>query len=368
MGHSRGGEGMRAALAQYRDAGSPWKGRIGPVGFRAVYEIGPVDGQTSRTLDALGMAWNVLLPYCDGDVSDLEGVHPFDRMLLDRKEPARLPKSTFAVYGANHDFYNTEWQTSEFDGCIGRDNTRLFPQLAGSAKQRQTALLSFVPFMRAHVGEAARPALASLFDPDVPLPPALARITKIDRGYTDTPDKGIEARVEDFGKATGVSDSGQPELARGIGLEHTQPPNDDARQRAAAITWSGGGAHLFQTGSPASGSTLSLAGYRTLEFRASRQCGLEDCGIPSPLNASPTTDFTVQLVTASLRLSTGVRLASFLALRGPVGLLSTTFDFTFLHPVLMTAPIPLSAFGSAPAPPFAACATPSIARRPARST
>ena len=43
MGHSRGGEGMRAALAQLRDPGSPWPGRIGAdLRIRSVYEIGPV--------------------------------------------------------------------------------------------------------------------------------------------------------------------------------------------------------------------------------------------------------------------------------------------------------------------------------------
>src|SRR6185312_1207114 len=62
MGHSRGGEGMRAAVAQYQDTGSPWPARIGPVTFEALFEIGPVDGQTSRILNNTGMQWNVLLP------------------------------------------------------------------------------------------------------------------------------------------------------------------------------------------------------------------------------------------------------------------------------------------------------------------
>ena len=109
---------MRAALAQFRDRGSPWPGRIG-AGTRlgALYEIGPVDGQTSRVLDASGVAWNVLLPFCDGDVSSVEGVQVFDRQLLRRTDAGKLPKSTFAVWGANHNFYNTEWQQSDSPGC-----------------------------------------------------------------------------------------------------------------------------------------------------------------------------------------------------------------------------------------------------------
>src|SRR5712692_10357279 len=84
LGHSRGGEGVRAAYNQYRDPGSPWPDRIpDAVGFRAVFEIGPVDGQTNRLLDADGTVWNVLLPMCDGDVSNLQGIRAFDRNLTD---------------------------------------------------------------------------------------------------------------------------------------------------------------------------------------------------------------------------------------------------------------------------------------------
>ena len=201
MGHSRGGEGMRAALAQYADAGSPWPQRIGTLGFKALFEIGPVDGQTSRTLDARGVAWNVLLPYCDGDVSDLEGVRPFDRMLRTRTEQPPMPKSTFAVYGANHNFYNTEWQQSDSAGCTGADNVRLFGNTGGSGRIRHTARLSLVPFMLAHVGKAAQPALAAMFDPAVPLPATLASVTKVDRGYSDTSDPTVVTTIERFDRS-----------------------------------------------------------------------------------------------------------------------------------------------------------------------
>lgn len=342
MGHSRGGEGMRAALAQYKDAASPWRRRIGPVGFKALYEIAPVDGQTGRTLDALGVAWNVLLPFCDGDVFDLQGIKPFDRMLLAQKEQAPRPKSTFAVYGANHNFYNTEWQLSDSPGCAGRGNTALFPQLKGSPRQRQTAVASLVPFMRAHVGKAAQPARARLFDPATALPPALAKLTRIDRGYTDTPDGSSAGRIDDFDRPTGTSGSGQPEVARGIGIEHLRPVDHDGRQRAAAITWQATGPHLFQTKWSAPGSGRSLAGYRTLEFRASRQCDAS-CTAPAQLNLTAATDFTVQLVRPDGSLSASVGLARHLTLRGPAGV--GNGDLALLHPILATARIPLRAFG-----------------------
>ncbi|HME91301.1 MAG TPA: hypothetical protein VKE49_07745, partial [Myxococcaceae bacterium] len=42
IGHSRGGEGARAAFALYRDSGSPWPGRIpDPLTFQGIFEIGP---------------------------------------------------------------------------------------------------------------------------------------------------------------------------------------------------------------------------------------------------------------------------------------------------------------------------------------
>ena len=52
MGHSRGGEAMRAVLAQYRDAKSIWPARIPNLKIRGIFEIGSVDGQAGRVLDA----------------------------------------------------------------------------------------------------------------------------------------------------------------------------------------------------------------------------------------------------------------------------------------------------------------------------
>src|SRR5262249_24133204 len=59
MGHSRGGEGIRAAYNQYRDgAADPITAAIPvPVNFRALFEIGPVDGQTGRVLNPPGVVW-----------------------------------------------------------------------------------------------------------------------------------------------------------------------------------------------------------------------------------------------------------------------------------------------------------------------
>jgi hypothetical protein len=347
VGHSRGGEGMRAALAQYTDAGSPWRTRIGPLGLKALFEIAPVDGQTSRTLDARGIAWNVLLPYCDGDVSDLEGVKPFDRMLRTRTEHPPLPKSTFAVYGANHNFYNTEWQLSDSEGCAGAGNLPLFGASGGSFRERQTARLSLVPFMLAHVGKAAQPTLANLFDPRAPLPSALTGVTKVDRGFSVASDPTMVAVIEGFNRSPGTSSSGQAALVQGIGLQHVHPEEHDATQRAAAITWSGTGSHLFQTNWTAPGTGRSLAGFTILELRVSRQCDGSCWTLDPPTSATPT-DFSVQLVRPNGSLSRKVALSSYVSLRGPVGR-DEGGGLASLHPILMTARIPVPDFGLAPA-------------------
>jgi hypothetical protein len=182
---------MRAAYNLYRDAESPWA-RIGPVTFEGIFEIGPVDGQTSRLLNADGSVWNVLLPMCDGDVFNLQGVRPFDRRLLIRAEPEPLQKSTFTVWGANHNFYNTEWQLSDSPGCLAK---RLFGNLLRSAEQRTTALPAC---SRSSEGMWAPvdPSFNENFNPEFQLPDGGAG-TRIDRGY-GVPGSAFTTTFDDF--------------------------------------------------------------------------------------------------------------------------------------------------------------------------
>jgi hypothetical protein len=316
MGHSRGGEGMRAALAQFRDRGSPWPSRIGSgTRFKALYEIGPVDGQTDRVLNAAGVAWNVLLPYCDGDVSSLEGVQVFDRLLLVKSEPAKLPKSTFAVWGANHNFYNTEWQESDSPGCA--DHAALFPQLKGSGAQRATALRSLVPFFRAHVGRSVKPSLAALFDPLVALPTSISSVTRVDRGYTDTPDKTVELRLEDFDRPTGTSSYGQTNRAQGITIEHLRPLDHDQAQRAAAINWTAAGKQrLLQTNWTPPGAGRDIAAYRT-SSSGCRASAASSAMIPTRSTALQQRTCQSSWSARTEGCRPAVRLSDHFALRGP---------------------------------------------------
>jgi hypothetical protein len=68
MGHSRGGEGVVRHYVLNNSLGAPY-------GIKAVFPLAPVDFNRFVVNNA---ALNVLLPYCDGDVADLQGVHFYD--------------------------------------------------------------------------------------------------------------------------------------------------------------------------------------------------------------------------------------------------------------------------------------------------
>ena len=342
MGHSRGGEGMRAAYEQYRAPGSPWPARIGTaIGFEALFEIGPVDGQTGpRTnpnqLNADGLAWTVLLPNCDGDVFNLQGVKPFDRMMLITNEnPARF-KATYTVWGTNHNFYNTEWQFSDSPGCLGQ--TRLFPRLLGSTDQRVASSASFLAFMRGNVGVSPVTAFNQNFDPQFALPAVVSDVTRVDRGYTDSPNATITKVFDDFPVApTNTYNAHGAQFTLGPVSQH------DSSQRAAAVSWNNAGPNVFfQSNAPL---PVDMSAQRTLEFRVSRQCHDLLCHNAGPQSHN-TTNFSVQLLTGVGQMSSPIQLQDYLSLTGPVGSL-TEFAGTLAHPILMTARIPLSAFGGA---------------------
>ncbi|HKH46331.1 MAG TPA: hypothetical protein VKM72_16850 [Thermoanaerobaculia bacterium] len=344
LGHSRGGEGVRAAYNLYRDAGSPWPARIGPVRFEGIFEIGPVDGQTSRVLNADGTAWNVLLPMCDGDVADLQGVRPFDRMMAIRSESPALPKSTFTVWGTNHNFYNTEWQLSDSPGCLGHQ--KLFGNLLGSADQRVTALASVLAFFRANVGADADPALGAVLNPQFEVPASLADVTRVDRGYTDSADASVTTTFDDFDRPTGINSAGMANTASHVTVTHGGIADHDRSQRVAQVAWSSAGDDTwFQSNWTAPGTGRNASGYKTLDFRVSRQCGDAAC---THRGAQWVTDtsFSIRLVGANGELSAPIRLSDLLTLTGPVGGLVRYGFGASPHPILQTVRIPLSAFAS----------------------
>jgi len=334
IGHSRGGEGMRAAYNYYRDSGSPWPARIvTPLNVQGIFEIAPVDGQTSRTLNADATVWNVLLPMCDGDVSDLEGVKPFDRMMRVFNEARPTQKSTFTVWGANHNFYNTEWQRNDSPGCV--DHPPLWMDGAyESSDQRQTGLFSAMAFIRGNIGPAAAPTFNQNFNPQFSLPSGLAALTRVERGYTDSPHSSVTRVFEDFINATGIGTYGFPTESSGLIVFQGGMPVHDSVQRAARIIWSVPGGYL-QTNWTAAGDGRDVSDARTLDLRVSR-------GYDPSVDVLGNTDFSIQLSMADGSLSAPVQLSTYAYLTGPVG----SGDAN-RHPVLQTARVPLGDFAGA---------------------
>jgi hypothetical protein len=349
LGHSRGGEGMRAAYNFYQSdpGGTNWQTLIGPVTFEGIFEIGPVDGQTALTLNALGTAWNVLLPMCDGDVFNLQGVRPFDRMLRINSESPARQKSTFTVWGANHNFYNTEWQLSDSPGCFA--NQRLFNHQVGSADIRTTGIASAVAFFVANVGSTRLPEYNRNFNPQFELPASVSNITRVDRGFTDSPDSSLTTVFDDFTAATGFNSHGPANTSSNVAVVHGHVANHDPLQQfAALVSWNGPGANtFFQSNWTNPSNGINASSYGTLDFRVSRQCA--DPTDPLCNHQSNwfnfETNFSIRLVGADGTLSNPVQLRDYVSLTGPVGSLVLGFG-TAGHPILQTARIPIQAFGN----------------------
>ncbi|GEL94281.1 hypothetical protein [Cellulomonas composti] len=97
VGHSRGGEGVQRAALQAA-AGDRFS-------IAGQVLVAPTDfGQQV----AVGVPTTVLLPYCDGDVSDLQGQMYVDQGARDA-DGDRALKSAVLVIGANHNYFNSQW-------------------------------------------------------------------------------------------------------------------------------------------------------------------------------------------------------------------------------------------------------------------
>ena len=129
VGHSRGGEGVDRASIQI-PLSAPYR-VVGQV------LIAPTDFGTQT---APYVPTVTLLPYCDGDVSDLQG-QKFTDGARDLTTGDTSLKSSVLVMGANHNYFNTEWtpglaQAPAWDdwggdpraACGKRNPDRLSPQ------------------------------------------------------------------------------------------------------------------------------------------------------------------------------------------------------------------------------------------------
>ncbi|HKF55541.1 MAG TPA: hypothetical protein VKJ45_08865 [Blastocatellia bacterium] len=173
MGHSRGGEGVVRHFQYNQSLGSPY-------GIKAVFAIGPTD--FNREI-INRVAFAVTLPYCDGDVRTLEGVHYFDdsRYNVPGDQSA---KHALLVMGADHNFYNTIWTPGSLPGG-GSDDWLTFTQGGGGdpfcgtgignqrltpAQQQADGLVSVASFFRTYIGHESQfltPLATGGFSPEI---------------------------------------------------------------------------------------------------------------------------------------------------------------------------------------------------------
>ncbi|TXN22774.1 hypothetical protein [Methylobacterium sp. WL19] len=340
MGHSRGGEGIRAALQQYRDKGSSFSSLIKNLEIKSLFEIGPVDGQTSRVLDADGVNSMVLLPSCDGDVSTLQGMKVFDRVFFNKTDKIKAFHGSIYAWGANHNAYNTEWQESDSRDCYGADE--IYPQNGRSRPQQLTAVQTLVPFFRGTVGANADPSLAAIFNPSNSLPSSLTDITNVDRGFLPQPIGPDVERLETFSRDTGTSDAGVRTTSKGVTVVHQSAAFEhQAGTRVATVGWDAQskGIKMFQINF-APGKDFSP--FKAISFRTSLRCFGQICLNPASENGEMS--YLVRLVDANDQLSQGFLTSKEVRISRPVG--PTNYrGAKQLHSTLYTINISLSQFG-----------------------
>ncbi len=330
MGHSRGGEGMRAAYQQYRDSGSIWAPRIGPANFRAMFEIGPVDGQTSRTLTPDSLFWNVILPMCDGDVSNLQGVRPYDRVRFFGGDDPPTLKGTSTVYGANHNYFNTQWQVSDSGGCSGPGNPPIFVPGAsvGSPQQQQIGLSLVSAMFRGAVGPDADPVFLNTFDPLYLLPMTVTDVTRVDRGFNFSPrSPEVSLVLERFASLATLTRSNLESFSLTVPPEHY--PATPTRQ-AGLVRWNVADPEVYLQSDWAAGPT-DISTYSIFEFDVDREI--------NTLNPLAATNFHVQLVQGDGSLCVPVSAADYVVIDGPQGGPGGRW-----HSMLQTARIPVTDF------------------------
>jgi hypothetical protein len=188
MGHSRGGEGVARHFTFNISQGSPY-------GIRAVLPLAPTD--FNRTL-VNNVPLMVMLPYCDGDVSDLQGIHYFDDVRYNVPgDPAS--KHYVLVMGADHDFFNTVWSPSSGIPGAADDWVAFVPggvsdsfcgtgktsQRLTESQQRAVSTGFFTAFFRTFVGGETQ--FLPILTGDAPPPPGVTHDLHVTFHAPDNP-------------------------------------------------------------------------------------------------------------------------------------------------------------------------------------
>lgn len=307
MGHSRGGEGVVYNAEYNKSLGSPY-------GIKAVLPLAPVDffRHVLNDIPLLNIA-----PYCDGDVSDLQGVHFYDdaryNVVTDE-----APKYNILMLGANHNFFNTVWTPNIYVGggaddwedygytptdaqCGTKKATRL------DTTKQKAALNAYLPgFFRLYLGNETQ--FAPIFEVKDIVPPASSKLDtnkvfvsyhpgksdRLDINRTDNTTSlttnTLTGSVTTGGLvSSGMCGGGFSMTDCSLSFSPTQEPHSgDASTLGLGQTnmaWNSA-TDFYQNDIPTAKQDIS--GYQDLQFRVAVNYALSSPG--------PNLDFTVQII------------------------------------------------------------------------
>jgi hypothetical protein len=345
MGHSRGAVGMRSALADYANPNTGWKNEAPGARFRGLLELSPPHepGGETQIADPFNLPFLHLVGLCDGELStyaEQSVVNPtYDRLLYSGGSETGVNfKAAYGIYGANHRYFNTEWQKNDSpNGCVNQ--TPLFTGAAtetGSQSQRDAALTAVRNFFTATTGAGRDPAAMRPFDPVYAAPsgPTIARSFSMSATYANS------SHLEAFDNPTGINSNWVPnDQSQLVAYDHYRGPREhDTNYPYARIEWATNSASTYlQTNFMSAGTGNDMTGYPYLEFRAE--------GTMNPQIA-----FSIRLVNGNGTLSGSVASSTYgslLATPGTIGTGDANQPATYLHPPMRTFRIPLSAFSGA---------------------
>jgi len=327
IGHSRGGEGVRAAYNMNRDENSPF-------GIKAVIEISPVDfgrGLANPLYNVDDVHFGLVLSACDADVSDNQGIRALDRSLfLQEKNPTT--KVQKYVWGSNHNFFNSEWlPESTLFPCVD------LPIMTTRPPQEAVGAVYLMGMIRAWLGNENFPGLLT---GDLPPPPAVQ--VPVDTAYLESPSRTWTVENFTHAAAPRLNQAGAVNSWINLNIRSCNAGNcalapvnwtHDVGTFVADVSWPQRPGATASLTIPLSsgGEGVDISQYRYISFRvAAKYSEL------NPTNPG-TQNFTVQLSTES-GSSNGVQTASYTNIPFPVGGL-------FRRSILKTVRIPLSSLG-----------------------
>ena len=147
MGHSRGGEGVTSAATLNQALAEPFD-------IVSTLPLAPVDFGRMTVPNVPNL---VILPYCDGDVSNQQGQHMNDDARYAFGDD--VLRSDVWVMGANHNFFNTVWTPGLYSFNVSDDwsgtsttSARAVDSVCGTAGPAVDTTIRLSPSVQYDVG------------------------------------------------------------------------------------------------------------------------------------------------------------------------------------------------------------------------